>query len=220
MLPFQPARACKEYQLNHAGVIQRKKTDVIVAIGGSTGSPKIVEKIISHLPADLPAAIMVSLHMPAGFTASYADRLDQTSLLQVKEAAEKDPLLEGIVLIAPGDYHLVVRKRAVTLSSAPKVHYVRPAIDVMLESLAFSIHRVVAVILSGMGKDGTAGVEILKKQKPGSIVIVQDPQSSVISSMPKSIIDSGFFDEVVSLSRITGRIVLNVQALMQNSGGE
>ncbi|NLA27325.1 MAG: hypothetical protein GX878_08025, partial [Firmicutes bacterium] len=68
MLPFQPARACKEYQLNHAGVIQRKKTDVIVAIGGSTGSPKIVEKIISHLPADLPAAIMVSLHMPAGFT--------------------------------------------------------------------------------------------------------------------------------------------------------
>ncbi len=192
-----------------------KKADVIVAIGGSAGSPKIIEGICLSLPADLPAAVMVSLHMPPGFTFSFAGRLDQASPLKVKEAAEKDSLIQGLVLIAPGDYHLIAAGSTVALSSSPKVHHVRPAIDVMLESLAFSDHAVIAVILSGMGRDGAAGVQLLKRHKPRSIVIIQDPCSSVIASMPGAVINSGCFDEMLPPSRIAGRIIAHVQNLVK-----
>ncbi|HQD52123.1 MAG TPA: CheB methylesterase domain-containing protein [Bacillota bacterium] len=214
MSPFLLTQHFNGYRLNYADrLIGREKAEVVVAIGASTGGPKVVEKIFTDLPADLPAAVMVSLHMPAGFTASFASRLDQISPLQVKEAEENDRLLEGVALIAPGNYHLIERRRAVALSSAPKVHFVRPAIDVMLNSLAFSKHKVVAVILSGMGRDGTAGVQVLKERKPGSIVIVQDPQTSIIPSMPESVIAEGCFDEVVPFPEIAGRIVKHARDL-------
>lgn len=216
---YRQTRRCSGPRPGSLPETGRKNADIIVAVGGSTGSPKIIEGIFAHLPANLPAAIMVSLHMPAGFTASFAARLDQLSPLQVKEAAEKDRLLEGVVLIAPGDYHLVVNKKTVTLSTAPKVHYVRPAVDVMLDSLAFSRFKVITVILSGMGRDGAAGVQILKRQKPDSIIIVQDPQSAVIPGMPESVINSGCFDEIVTFPGIARRIISNVQALKRNCTG-
>ncbi len=184
-----------------------KKARVIVAIGGSTGGTKVLESVLSNLPAGLPAAVMVSLHMPAGFTSMFARRLNDCSRLQVTEARDKDPVLEGTVLIAPGGFHLIVKRQAIALSLSPKVHHVRPAVDVMLQSLADSSYRVIAVILTGMGQDGTEGVKFLKLQKPGSIIIVQDPQTAVISSMPKSVIASGCYNEIVPLPDLADRIV-------------
>lgn len=213
----RPHRPPNEKQANQAppASVCGKRADVVVAIGGSAGSPRIIEQICLSLPADLPAAVMVSLHMPPGFTFSFAGRLDQASPIKVKEAAAEDSLIQGLVLIAPGDYHLIAVRSAVALSSAPKVHHVRPAIDVMLESLARTDHEVIAVILSGMGRDGSAGAQLLKRHKPHSIVIVQDPRSSVIASMPGAVINSGCFDEMLLPSRIAGRIVAHVQNLIK-----
>ncbi|HHX87475.1 MAG TPA: chemotaxis protein CheB, partial [Firmicutes bacterium] len=193
---------------------------VVVAIGGSTGGPKVLEEVFRNLPANLPAAVMVSLHMPAGFTNSFADRLNQLSRLEVKEARDGDPILEGVALIAPGGYHLIEKNRSAALSLGPKVHYVRPAVDVMLQSLADSNYRVMAVILTGMGQDGTAGVKILKRRKPGSVIIVQDPQTSIIPSMPDSVIANGCYDEIVPLPVLAGRIVKHARELATDNFSE
>lgn len=217
MLPFQQIQHSNRGRLKDADRLTgRKKAEVVIAIGASTGGPKALEKLFQNLPADLPAAVMVSLHMPAGFTATFADRLNQLAPLHVQEAREGDPILEGIALIAPGGYHLIQKKRLVSLDRGPKVHYVRPAVDVMLESLADSSYKVIAAILTGMGRDGTAGTRNLKQRKPGSIVIVQDPQTSTMPGMPQSVISGGFYDETVPLPDMAARIVKHTRELVAN----
>ena len=110
-------------------------------------------------------------HMPAGFTASLAKRLDRISNLKVKEAEEGDRLLEGEALIAPGGFHLKVIDKKIVIDSSPKVNHVRPAIDVMLESLVYLPVPVIAVILTGMGRDGKKGVQYLKSNKKETVVV-------------------------------------------------
>ena len=117
------------------------------------------------------------LHMPPGFTATFANRLNAVSPLHIKEAAEGDVVAGGKVLVAPGGFHLKIKNGAAVLDSGPKVNYVRPSIDVMLESLCDYPHDVIVLILTGMGKDGAAGAAYLQKEKAGTVIMAQSPES-------------------------------------------
>lgn len=189
------------------------KARVIVAIGASTGGAKALEALFSAFPADLPAAVLVSQHMPPGFTLSFSQRLDQMSSLAVKEAEEGDALLTGRALVAPGGFHLVVRGGAVHLDSGPKVNYVKPSIDVMLDSLAGCDQKVIVVIMTGMGKDGAAGAVNLKKVKNNTVVIVQDPATALIPSMPEAVLKNNICDTRVATEKMAAEIDRYVQAL-------
>jgi two-component system chemotaxis response regulator CheB len=157
----------------------------VIVIGSSTGGPPALTEVIPHLPGTLQAAVIVVQHMPAGFTAALARRLDSLSALHVSEAKDGDVIARGGVLVAPGDFHLAVTpERRVRLHQAPPMHGVRPAIDLTLESVAQVYGRDSTVaILTGMGKDGAAGAAIV--EQAGGRVFVQDEATSVVWGMPR-----------------------------------
>ncbi|NLI69835.1 MAG: chemotaxis response regulator protein-glutamate methylesterase [Firmicutes bacterium] len=211
-------------RLRYPGAIPRKKrgdkqeAEVVVAIGASTGGPRAIEEILKELPADLPAATLITQHMPAGFTASLAQRLDRISNLAVKEAQEGDLLLEGEVLIAPGGFHLKVKDRKIVIDSGCKVNHVRPAVDVMFESLVWLPLPVVAVVLTGMGHDGKKGVQLLKNNKKEKVIVMaQDPLTSVVKGMPEAVIKTGHCDSIEQLSAMSTQIVNQVYSLKRNN---
>ncbi len=179
----------------------------VVAIGSSTGGPRALENILTSLPADLPAGILITQHMPKGFTNSLAERLDRICLLKVKEAENGDLLKAGQVLIAPGDYHLKIDgDRRVQLNRGAPVQHVRPSIDVMMLSLSRIFrNNMVGVVLTGMGKDGTVGMKAIKEA--GGRTIVQDKSTSVIFSMPNSVIKEGYADIISPLPLIASKII-------------
>lgn len=179
---------------------------IIVAIGASTGGPKALEAVFSALPANLPAAVLLSQHMPPGFTLSFSQRLDLLSPFNVKEAMEGDALLAGQALVAPGGFHMVVKNGLVHLDTGPKVNYVKPSIDVMLESLVGCSQKVLVVIMTGMGKDGAAGAALLKKKKKDTILLAQDPKTALIPSMPDALIKSAPCDFQAPLTRLASEI--------------
>jgi two-component system chemotaxis response regulator CheB len=153
------------------------------------------------LPSTTPG-IVIAQHMPEHFTASLAQRLDQLCALEVREAKEGDRLGPGLALIAPGDHHLVLVKGgpgyAVRLRSGPKVHYQRPSVDVLFESVAgVAGPAAVGVLLTGMGSDGAAGLLSMKER--GARTVVEAESSCVVFGMPKEAIELGAADEVASL---------------------
>ncbi len=176
----------------------------LVVIAVSTGGPAALSEVIPVLPADLKFAVIIVQHMPAHFTESLAERLDTTSRLRVREAEEGDRPMPGQVLIAPGDRHLEVDDHgAIVLSDGPPVHGCRPAADLAMVSAARVYgRRCVGVVMTGMGKDGTAGALAIKRAEGKTIA--QDQHTSVIFGMPKSAIDAGAIDEVLPLSEIAG----------------
>lgn len=196
--------------------IKDKEASAVVAIGASTGGPRALEEIIRQFPADLPAAVLITQHMPAGFTTSLANRLDRISSISVKEARQDDHLLEGVALVAPGDYHIRVSNNRIVLDKGPKVNHVRPAIDVMIESLAGLPYNVVAVILTGMGRDGLVGVKTLKQGKNETVILVQDPETAVVKGMPEAVIKGGYSDAVVQLPGISTQIMYWLQKLKED----
>ena len=136
------------------------KGDRLVLIGSSTGGPKALPEVLSRLPGDIPAAILVVQHMPEGFTKSFAERLNWSTSLDVKEAEEGDELKRGHVLIAPGNRHMEVVGNHVHLNDDPKIHFVRPAVDVMMKTAApIYGKKIVGVVLTGMGYDGAEGMK-------------------------------------------------------------
>lgn len=157
----------------------------LLVIGSSTGGPPALTEVVPHLPADLPAAVIVVQHMPAGFTGALARRLDSLSPLNVAEAVEGEALVNGRVYIAPGDYHLVVgRDKRIHLNQEPSVHGVRPSVDVTLFSVAEVFGRAANVaILTGMGRDGADGAARL--EAAGGKVIAQDEATCVVYGMPR-----------------------------------
>lgn len=190
----------------------------IVAIGASTGGPRALEAVIRQFPPDLPAGVLIVQHMPAGFTRSMAERLDQISDVRVKEAEEGDRIKAGVVYIAPGDYHMVVSKDGVIhVEQTAPVNYVRPSVDVTLSSLppVYS-DQLVGVILTGMGKDGAAGMAKIKAG--GGVTIVQDERTSTIYSMPRAVVENGDADFVLPLDRIGDAAVRAVKKLQQRVG--
>jgi two-component system chemotaxis response regulator CheB len=194
--------------------------DRIVVIGASTGGPRALNLVIPKLPAGLPAAILVVQHMPAGFTRSLAERLDSLSALPVKEAAPGDQLETGRCWLAPGGFHMRVDKTGqITLNQNPAVHGVRPAVDVTLVSVAQNFGpRAIAVILTGMGRDGTNGAALIRSA--GGQVIAEDESTCVVWGMPRSAVEAGVTGLVVPIHEVAGaieRVVWNSNSTLTSS---
>lgn len=181
--------------------------DKILLIGASTGGPRAIKEVITSFTKNFPTGILIVQHMPAGFTNSFAKRLDELSAIKVKEASVGDRIQRGIALLAPGDHHMVLgRSERIELLDTPRIHGVRPAVDITLKSVAqIYKEKTIAVILTGMGRDGAAGMSLVKKY--GGRTIVQDEATSVVFGMPKAAIDNNSADLVLPLSRI-GRAIM------------
>jgi len=184
----------------------------IVAIGASTGGPKALQEIIPVLPESIKAPVLVVQHMPQGFTKILAERLNNLSMVTVKEAEENDILRPGYVYIAPGNYHLnVIEKKdsslRIRLSKEEPVEGHRPSVNKMFCSLAeIKAIEKIAVILTGMGRDGTDG--LLELKKSGKVyTIAQNESTSVIYGMPKSAVEAGVVDIVLPLGDISAEII-------------
>jgi two-component system chemotaxis response regulator CheB len=183
----------------------------VVVIGSSTGGPGALEQVVPRLPENLKAGILIVQHMPPGFTRSLAERLNRISAVEIKEAQDGDAILEGRALLAPGDYHMIVRKGAgaghiVSMSQEPPVHRVRPAVDVTMKSAVRNFGAgIVGVVLTGMGTDGAFGLKDIKDQ--GGRTIACDEKTSVIFGMPKAAIELGCVDRVEPLGNIAGAII-------------
>lgn len=183
-----------------------KSSDKIISIAASTGGPPAVSLVLKSLPRD-PPPILVVQHMPKGVTKLFADGLNQECKFRVKEAEEGDTVQQGLALIAPGGFHMVITKKdKVTLTRDPPVNYVRPAADVTMFSVAEVYGaKNVGVVLTGMGSDGAKGITKIKEK--GGTTIAQDEKSSVVYGMPKVAYDTGRIDVVASLEKIPQEIV-------------
>jgi len=196
----------------------RRCLKTLLVIGASTGGPMALKEVITKLPGNLPAAVLIVQHMPVGFTGPFSRRLDSLSALQVREAKEGDMVQEGVVLIAPSGSHMEVVQRTVNgiyqemiaLNQGPKEHGVRPSVNVLFRSLP-SIYgpNILSVILTGMGKDGASGVEEIKKH--GGRAITQDKDSCAIYGMPRAIVEMGLADWVLPLDKIAGKITREIR---------
>jgi two-component system chemotaxis response regulator CheB len=195
-------------------VFQRRKRIDIVAIGVSTGGPNALARLIPALPAEFPVPVVVVQHMPPVFTKSLAQRLAACSKIAVNEGAPDEVLSGGSVWIAPGGYHMVLKRQIVAVQidihQAPPENSCRPAADVLFRSVSkvYDGHTL-AVVLTGMGKDGLRGCEVIHEQ--GGQIIVQDERSSVVWGMPGNVVRAGLADSVLSLDEMTSEIIRRVQ---------
>lgn len=187
----------------------------IVAIASSTGGPKALQSVIPRLPADLDAPVLLVQHMPKGFTASLAERLDTLSEIKVVEAYEGIAVENGTVYIAPGGAHMNLvtnssGKYTIHLSDEPNREGVKPCANYMFESLIGSrFDNIVCVVMTGMGADGTEGIKNLKDARKAH-VISQDQATSTIYGMPKSVAIAGLSDQVAPLDDLAQEIILRV----------
>jgi len=201
-----PFKAASNSILLDKAKSRSRKEKYVILIGVSTGGPKALPEILSKLPGDLPAAILIVQHMPKGFTRSFAEHLNSYSHIEVREAEKGDEILAGKVLIAPGDYHMTVEGSRIELTSDPAVNFVRPSADVLMKSAARAFgNRCIGIVLTGMGNDGAEGLCDIKKE--GGRTIAQDEDSCVIFGMPKAAIDMGVVDMVSPLRDIPRNVV-------------
>lgn len=205
---FQPIEKSPEAPLKSVDI--PGAADWIVAIGTSTGGPRALQEVLTRLPGNLPCPAVVVQHMPPGFTKSLADRLNSLSELTVKEAADNDKLVAGTVYIAPGDYHLTIRRDPdgafVKLNKDPAIGGLRPAVDPMMISVSEIFGaKTVGVILTGMGHDGAKGMQAIKRLK--GLTIAEDQSTAVVFGMPKAAIEAGVVDTILPLGHVAEGIV-------------
>jgi len=184
-------------------------THKIIAIGASTGGTKAIETVLKGMPGTCPGMVIVQ-HMPESFTASFAERLNDICEMEVREASDNDHVVPGVALIAPGNYHMVLRRSGanylVNIKNGPQVHYQRPAVDVLFHSVAKNAGRnAVGVLLTGMGIDGAKG--LLTMNTRGAYTLAQDKETSVVFGMPKEAIRLGAVDKVVPLPKMSRAII-------------
>lgn len=184
-------------------------THKVIAIGASTGGTKAIEAVLSGLPATIPGVVIVQ-HMPEHFTRSFAQRLNEICPMEVREARDNDRVVPGVALIAPGNHHMVLTRNGgtylVKIKDGPPVHYQRPSVDVLFQSVAKSASRnVIGVLLTGMGADGAKG--LLSMQQSGAHTLAQDEATCVVYGMPKEAVKLGAADKVVPLWDIPQAIV-------------
>ncbi len=189
-----------------------KTTDMIIAIGSSTGGTEAVKDVLQVLPPNTPP-ILITQHMPERFTKTWADRMNQLCRISVKEAEDGDSVLPGHALVAPGNYHMtLVRSGArysVRINQNEPVNRHRPSVDVMFDSVAqYAGGNAVGVILTGMGGDGAKG--LLKMKEAGAFTIAQDEASCVVFGMPKEAIKLGGVEVVRPLNDIAAAILSHV----------
>lgn len=178
----------------------------IIIICSSTGGPRALSLILASLPRNLNACIIVIQHIPEKFTPLLAERLNKVSSLDVREARGGELLMKGRVYFAPGGKHMeVTREGRILLTNKPKKHSLRPSCDITLRSFANFGKRILAVVLTGMGKDGSEGLSEVKKAN--GKVIVEDRSTSVIFGMPKAAIKTGYVDKIVPLYDIAKEII-------------
>ena len=181
----------------------------LIAIGSSTGGPSALQNILTRLPADLPAAITISQHMPKGFTKPLAERLDKLCGLSIKEAANGDLLKKGSVYICPGGYHMEFKSRGngihlVIDESKPDDKYT-PSVDRMMLSAASHLgERILGVVLTGMGNDGMEGMKDLHKR--GCFTIAEAEETCVVFGMPQEVIKINAAKSVLPLDKIASEI--------------
>ncbi|MEK9197792.1 chemotaxis response regulator protein-glutamate methylesterase [Ureibacillus sp. 179-F W5.1 NHS] len=184
----------------------------ILLIGTSTGGPRALQEVITKIPKTIKAPILIVQHMPAGFTKSLADRLNQLSQINVKEAEHGEQLQEGVAYIAPGGYHLKLKKvgsifEIVLDNDEPPRSGHRPAVDVMFESVSkIKDFDKVAVVMTGMGSDGSKGLVDLK-QNGNVIAIAESANTCIVYGMPKAAIETKLVDEVVDVDDIAQAIM-------------
>lgn len=201
--------------LLHAPLLSTEK---IIAIGASTGGTEAIKHVLVQMPANSPG-IVITQHMPAGFTRSFAERLDRLCHIRVSEAQGGERILPGHAFIAPGGYHMLVERSGanyiVRLDQGPAEHGHRPAVDPMFRSLARCAGRnVIAALLTGMGKDGARGMQQLREA--GAHTLAQDEASCVIYGMPREAVALGAADEVKPLDEIAASLLLQAR---QRGGG-
>jgi len=189
--------------------ILAEATNKVIAIGASAGGTEAIKKVISQLPPTTPGIVIVQ-HMPAGFTKTFADRLNETSYMRVKEAENGDRIKNGRVLIAPGDYHMKVIRSGgryqVLIENGEKVNGQRPSIDVMMLSVAEQVGAdSYGIILTGMGDDGAQGLLAMKTL--GAKTIAQDEESSLIYDMPKNAFENAGVDIQLPLEEIPEALI-------------
>lgn len=197
-----------EHVLPSAARVGRPKRD-IVAIGVSTGGPPAVQKVLSALPADFPACILIAQHMPATFTEAFARRLDNVCKIHVSEARGGDKIGPGLAYVCPGGRHLRLDMHGplpfIDVVSEPADALYKPSVNVLMESAGNSMgRRVVGVTMTGMGSDGVEGSRILKEK--GGYLIAQNEASCVVYGMPKAVVDAGLADEVVGVDSLAASI--------------
>ncbi|HAI86461.1 MAG TPA: chemotaxis response regulator protein-glutamate methylesterase [Firmicutes bacterium] len=189
------------------------KARKVVVIGTSTGGPRALTQVVPWLPPNLPAGVLIVQHMPAGFTRSLAERLNDTSKIRVAEAQGGEVISEGEALIAAGGRHMVVGSDGtLTLDDSPPLHGVKPAVDITMNSAVDLFGRkMVGVIMTGMGSDGADAM--VRVKRAGGKTIAEHESTCVVYGMPKSVVDKGAADRVVPLPRIADEIVNAVLAL-------
>jgi two-component system chemotaxis response regulator CheB len=194
----------------------------VIAIGASTGGTEAIERVLTALPANTPG-IVITQHIPAGFSRAFAERLNKICPMRVAEAVDGDMVRPGLALIAPGNFHMLLRKAAggyrVSVKDGPMVCYQRPSVDVLFSSAAEAAgSHAVGVILTGMGSDGAQGLH--KMKLAGASTIAQDESSCVVFGMPKEAIRLGAADRVVGLPQIAATICAELRsgAALEESG--
>jgi two-component system chemotaxis response regulator CheB len=193
-----------------------QKNTPVVLIGSSTGGPGALSEIVPSLPANFPSPVLIVQHMPAGFTHSLSERLNSISQLNVKEAEPGDALMVGRVLLAPGGFHMTIdENEEIAINQKPAVHGVRPAVDVTLTSLIQRFGKnIVAVILTGMGSDGTHGASLLHSD--GGYVIAEHESTCIVWGMPRSVVEAGAANAVLPRPQIVGAMEEAIRRLKSN----
>jgi two-component system chemotaxis response regulator CheB len=181
-------------------------TNKVLAIGASTGGTEAIKAVLLGMPPNAPGIIVVQ-HMPAKFTTSFAERLDALCAIRVREAQDGDSVVNGQALIAPGNYHMLLRRSGaryyVQVKDGPMVHHQRPSVDVLFKSVAdYGGSNAVGVILTGMGADGADG--LLQMRRAGARTIAQDERTCVVFGMPKEAIKREAVEKVVGLPDVCG----------------
>jgi two-component system chemotaxis response regulator CheB len=196
-----------------ATVLLTQTTRKVIAIGASTGGTKAIEVVLSGMPVSSPGTLIVQ-HMPENFTSSFAKRLNDLCRMEVREARDNDSVVPGLALIAPGNHHMLLYRSGgnylVRIKDGPMVHYQRPSVDVLFQSVAVSAgENAIGVILTGMGADGAKGLLAMKKS--GAYTLAQNEESCVVFGMPKEAIKMGAADKIVALSEVSRSIVMALQ---------
>jgi two-component system chemotaxis response regulator CheB len=190
------------------GAFSRVSTEKLIVIGASTGGTEAIREVLQQLPADSPA-VLITQHMPAGFTRSFAARLNGLCRIMVSEAVDGERVLPGHAYIAPGDHHLRLAKSGanymVAIDNSPPVNRHRPSVEVLFKSVAaLAGPNALGVMLTGMGSDGARAM--LEMKNAGSFNIAQDEATSIVFGMPREAIACGGVDEVLPLQKIAARL--------------